>query len=115
VDNELHSQKRAQQNTKDFFVFAAHTGMHYQEVKELRQKHIIEEEDIKYIVNSRTKNGHKSIIHLLPAAQEIIKEHANLPQRGTKLLDLYSNQKINQHLKLIAKEYSITKKLSCKR
>jgi site-specific recombinase XerD len=107
-------KKEAQQNAKDFFVFAAHTGMHYQDVKELTQEHIIEEEDIKYIVKSRTKNGHKAIIHLLPAAQEIIKEHANLPQRGNKLVHLYSNQKINQDLKIIARECGITKKLTCK-
>ena len=107
-------KKEAQQNAKDFFVFAAHTGMHYQDVKELTQEHIIEEDGIQYIVKSRTKNGHKSIIHLLPAAQEIIKEHDNLPQRGNKLLHLYSNQKVNQHLKIIAKECGITKKLTCK-
>jgi site-specific recombinase XerD len=107
-------KNEAEQNAKDFFVFAANTGMHYQDVKELKEEHIIEEDDINYIVKRRTKNGHKSILHLLPIAQEIIDAHEKLPKRGNKLLYLYTNQKINLHLKVIAKECGIAKKITCK-
>jgi integrase len=48
------------------------------------------------------------------AAQEIIEGHEKLPKRGNKLLYLYTNQKINLHLKVIAKECGIAKKITCK-
>lgn len=104
----------AQQVARDFFLFAAYTGMHFADIKNLRMEHIHTEGEDQYIKIHRQKNHNPTIIPLLPQASAIINAHAELPRRNYELLLLYSNQKVNYNLKLIAKECGIEKNLTCK-
>lgn len=111
---EFIPNSNAQMIAQDFFLFAAHTGMHYADVKNLRAEHIHKDGEAFYILIRRQKNRNDVTIPLQSEALRILEKHESLPKRNGELLQLYTNQKINENLKSIAKACGINKRLTCK-
>ncbi|PZW42713.1 site-specific recombinase XerD [Mesonia algae] len=108
-------EKKGIELTKDIFVFACYTGLSYMDVKKLTWNHIHSpDQKQQWIYTKRQKTNTSVRIPLLPEAEAIILKY----QQGAKnsitenLLPIYSNQKTNQYLKVIAKKLKIRKKLS---
>jgi len=96
---------------RDMFVFACYTGLAYAEVFKLSNEHIVKGDDgEQWIRIRRTKTDNKSIIPILPKAQEILSKYSLNPDN--KLLPVISNQKMNAYLKEIADLCGITKTLT---
>ncbi|SDR92951.1 site-specific integrase [Gramella sp. MAR_2010_147] len=100
---------------RDIFIFACYTGLAYADVKALNKNHLHFGIDGKqWIYTRRSKTNTTVRIPLLEEAEKILdryKDHPKADQNNT-LLPVYSNQKINQYLKEVAKEIKIKKNLS---
>lgn len=99
---------------RDFFLFVCFTGLHYSDVQSLRTYHILTRNGRKWILKDRTKNGEEALLPLLKAAEKIVERHKSLPKVGDELLKMYSNQKTNQYLKLLAEECEVSANLTCR-
>lgn len=105
--------KKAHQITRDIFVFACYTGLSYIDVKLLSDKNIVRGIDGNYwIFSKREKTGEALKIPLMNKALDILREYKDQYLKDEGLLPIYSNQKMNQYLKEIAKELKIRKNLS---
>ena len=108
LENHKFSQKRLEQ-VKDMFVFCCYTGLPYQEMSILTQKHIVKKFDGKLWIDMfRQKTKRQFSIPLLPKAISIIEKY----QDDKRLLPVVSNQKFNSYLKEIAEIIGIEKKLT---
>jgi site-specific recombinase XerD len=108
LENHKFSQKRLEQ-VRDMFVFCCYTGLPYQEMSILTQKHIVKKFDGKlWIELYRQKTKKYLSIPLLPKAISIIEKY----QDDKKLLPVISNQKFNSYLKEIAEIIGIEKNLT---
>jgi integrase len=80
---------------RDMFIFACYTGLAYSDLIKVNKDDIFEEGGDLCIVDRRQKTGSDYSIVLLPKALEILERyHYNI--------NLMSNQKCNENLKLIA-------------
>ena len=93
-------------SVRDLFLFQVYTGLSYADMTGLTTENIeVGIDNKQWIVINRHKTGERSAITLLPVALEIlIKYNYRLPH--------YSNQKLNEYLKEVAKLCNITKKLT---
>ncbi len=108
LENHKFSQKRLEQ-VRDMFVFCCYTGLPYQEMSILAQKHIVKKFDGKLWIDMfRQKTKRQFSIPLLPKAISIIEKY----QDDKRLLPVVSNQKFNSYLKEIAEIIGIEKKLT---
>ena len=108
LENHKFSQKRLEQ-VRDMFVFCCYTGLPYQEMSILTQKHIVKKFDGKLWIDMfRQKTKRQFSIPLLPKAISIIEKY----QDDKRLLPVVSNQKFNSYLKEIAEIIGIEKKLT---
>ncbi len=100
---------------KDIFLFACYTGLSYIEVKLLKGSDIVigfDGED--WIRTKRKKTKTPVSVPLLPPAKRILEKYADFPDvnNGYTLLPVYSNQRVNKYLKIIATEAQIKKHLT---
>ncbi|UGS23137.1 site-specific integrase [Flavobacterium channae] len=108
LENHKFFQKRLEQ-VRDMFVFCCYTGLPYQEMSILTQKHIVKKFDGKLWIDMfRQKTKRQFSIPLLPKAISIIEKY----QDDKRLLPVVSNQKFNSYLKEIAEIIGIEKKLT---
>lgn len=108
LENHKFSQKRLEQ-VRDMFVFCCYTGLPYQEMSVLNQKHLVNKFDGKLWIDMfRQKTKRQFSIPLLPKAISIIEKY----QDDKRLLPVISNQKFNSYLKEIAEIIGIEKKLT---
>lgn len=99
---------------RDLFLFSCYTGLSYIEVKNLKQDSIVKGFDGEDWISVRRKKTNTPVrVPLLKEAQEILKKYANHPRENeTILLPIFSNQKVNAHLKTIAKKIKLNKHLT---
>ncbi|WP_194768842.1 site-specific integrase [Tamlana sp. I1] len=100
---------------KDMFLFACYTGLSYIEIKSLTRKGIVEGVDGKLWIDVRRKKTKTKVkVPLLPQALEILNKYMNNVDYDSSscLLPVFSNQKVNQHLKTIIKEVGIGKSVT---
>ncbi|WP_308130940.1 site-specific integrase [uncultured Flavobacterium sp.] len=106
------SQSRLQY-VKDMFVFCCYTGLAFNEMSKLEEKHIINGFDgNKWIKIIREKTHKEVSIPLLPEALSIINKNQYVSQSENRLFQLISNQKFNSYLKEIAEIVGIEKRLT---
>lgn len=99
--NNLHE---GQKQVRDIFLFACYTGMAYIDVKQFSKKNLITNADgSTYIHKPRQKTGQLSIIPLLPPAEKILLRYSPTGNVADFDWKVITNQKINEHLKDIAK------------
>ncbi|WP_299555265.1 site-specific integrase [Seonamhaeicola sp.] len=100
---------------RDVFIFACYTGLCYIEVKNLKKNHIVSGVDgEQWIMVRRQKSGTPVKLPLLDEAKEILEKYADFPcaENDYSLLHVFSDQKINQYLKKIARLCKIEKNLT---
>jgi len=100
---------------KDIFLFSCFSGLAYADVKNLKQKDIVQGNDGQQWLNSRRLKTHITArIPLLDAAAKVIEKYKNHPQviLDNRVLPVLSNQKMNAYLKEIADCCEISKNLT---
>lgn len=106
---------RGQAIVRDIFLFACYTGLCYIEVKLLTLGDIVTGIDGQEWINVKRKKTKTPVrVPLLPQAKIILDTYADFPEvkNGYSLLPVYSNQKINKYLKIIAGIAGINKHLT---
>ena len=99
--------------TRDVFVFSCYTGLSYTDVKSLTDHNIVRGIDGDYwIFTQREKTEQPVKIPLLNKALDIIKKYDTDAESNSKLLPVYSNQKLNANLKGITALLEINKSIS---
>jgi site-specific recombinase XerD len=117
TDHELELIQRAELTTeglvlaRDAFLLSCYTGLAYADLKSLKKDQIIIEHGEQWIKTYRTKSKVRAEIMVLPAAQKIIDKYKNYPVSSINglVIPLRTNQKVNEHLKTIAKLSGIKK------
>ncbi len=98
-------------NVRNIFIFSCYTGLSYIDMKQLTKDNIIYGIDGKrWISFYRQKTSEPVKVPLLSKALEILEKY-NDPE--TRLLPVYSNQKLNTYIKEIALLCNINKNLTC--
>ncbi|TSE03990.1 site-specific integrase [Aquimarina algiphila] len=100
---------------RDVFVFSCYTGLCYIEVKNLNNKDIMNGIDgEQWIMVRRQKSNTPVKLPLLDEAKAILEKYASYPsiENNYSLLRVFSDQKVNQYLKKIAKLCNIEKNLT---
>jgi site-specific recombinase XerD len=80
---------------RDMFIFACYTGLAYSDLIKVSKEDIVQRGDQLCIIDRRQKTGQQYVIVLLPKALEIL-------ERYRYNINLMSNQKCNDYLKIIA-------------
>lgn len=83
------------EKVRDMFIFACYTGLSYSDLVKIRKEDIIKQGDDYCIKDKRLKTNVPYTIVLLPQAMDILRKY-------NYCLNLMSNQKCNENLKLIA-------------
>jgi len=117
TDHELELIQRAELTTeglvlaRDAFLLSCYTGLAYTDLKSLKKDQIIIEHGEQWIKTYRTKSKVRAEIMVLPAAQKIIDKYKNYPVSSINglVIPMRTNQKVNEHLKTIAKLSGIKK------
>lgn len=102
----LSISKSSLRLVRDVFIFSCYTGLSYIEIKNLKRSDIvtgIDEEQWIMVRRQKTKTPVK--LPLLDEANDILEKYSDYPtdKNNYLLLPVFSNQKINQYLKEIAK------------
>ncbi len=109
----LETKKATLAKTRDIFIFSCYTGLCYIDVKHLTKDQLVRGIDgNQWIHTAREKTATPVKIPILPKAQEILFNYKVQEKTTGLLLPVYSNQKINQYLKEIARILNIKKKLT---
>ncbi len=83
------------EKTRDMFIFSCYTGLAYSDLIKIKKEDVFQKGDDYCIRDRRTKTGNQYTIVLLPKALAILRKY-------NFNLNLLSNQKCNEQLKLIA-------------
>lgn len=83
------------EKARDMFIFACYTGLAYSDLIKVNRKEIFMEGEDMCIIDKRLKTGTPYTIVLLPKAVEILEKY-------NYDINLMSNQKCNEYLKLVA-------------
>jgi integrase len=100
------------QIVRDIFIFSCYTGLAYIEVKLLKKSDIVMGIDGEEWINVRRKKTNTPVkVPLLEEAKRILDSYSYFPNinNGHSLLPVYSNQKVNEYLKILAKRVHIKK------
>jgi len=111
----LRPESKKLELTRDLFIFSCFTGLAYSDVRSLKAHEIVRTIDgVDWIKTHRTKTKTKANIPLLPIPKNIISKYVRLQDLHPDelIFKVYSNQKINDYLKVLAKLAKIEKKVS---
>ena len=111
----VNTDKEHLERVRDWFIFSCFTGLAYVDVKKLKRTDVVRTSDgVEWIKTRRTKTNSKSSIPLLPIPKSIIIKYADLDKlnKDDLIFDLYSNQKVNQYLKEVAKMAGVDKNVT---
>ena len=112
----MHSlTKSSLRLVRDVFIFSSYTGLSYIEIKNLKRSDIVTGIDgEQWIMVRRQKTNTPVKLPLLDEANEILDNYSDHPtiENNYSLLPVFSNQKINQYLKEIAKLCNTGKNLT---
>jgi integrase len=93
-------------------VFSCYTGLSYTDVQHLQKADIVQGNDGKlWIDRQRVKTGYEFNVPLLDIPLAILEKYADHSSRD-RLLDIPSNQKVNDYLKELAAMCGIEKPLT---
>lgn len=101
--------------SKDIFVFACYTGLSYNEVKNLRKKHIVIGIDGDWWINiRRQKSKTKEQIPVLEEAEAVLSKYKKFADKNPEALVLPTptNVTLNRDVKVLAKMANIDKHLT---
>jgi site-specific recombinase XerD len=100
------------EKVRDLFVFSCYTGLSYTDVQHLQKADIVQGNDGKlWIDRQRVKTGNEFNVPLLDIPLAILEKYADHSSRD-RLLDIPSNQKVNDYLKELAAMCGIEKPLT---
>ena len=109
----LNLERETLSRTRDIFIFSCYSGLSYGDAKSLERRHIVKGIDgNNWIVKEREKTGKLFKVPILPRVKAILKKYQSESKVSGFLLPVYSNQKINQYLKELAKQSKISKRLT---
>ena len=110
----LSNLKQRIAESRDAFVLACYTGLAYADLKRMKQDNVYFDNGELWIKIYRQKSKVRADIMLLNPAKRIIEKYKDDPrvELGTIIIPMISNQKINDHLKIIAKAAGIKKILT---
>ncbi|MCL6219916.1 site-specific integrase [Zunongwangia pacifica] len=109
----LNLERETLSRTRDIFIFSCYSGLSYGDAKSLERRHIVKGIDgNNWIVKEREKTGKLFKVPMLPRVKAILKKYQSESKVSGFLLPVYSNQKINQYLKELAKQSKISKRLT---
>ncbi|HKL90459.1 MAG TPA: site-specific integrase [Allomuricauda sp.] len=111
----LHIEESGIAIVKDIFLFACYTGLSYIEVKLLKHGDIVTGIDGDEWINVKRKKTKTPVrVPLLFKAKAILDKYSYHPNidNGNTLLPVYSNQKVNKYLKVIAAKAQINKHMT---
>lgn len=112
LETHIFVQKRLEQ-VRDMFIFCCYTGLAYNEMNRLDDKHIETGFDgNKWIKMTREKTNKEISIPLLPKATQFLEKHKDSSNKSGKALPEISNQKFNSYLKEIAVVVGLDKTLT---
>lgn len=110
---QLELAEKGADLVRDIFMFACFTGLSYIEVKLLRPGDIVSGIDGELWIDVRRQKTKTPVkVPLLPRARCILEKYEAFPKKENTLLPVYSNQKVNQYLKVIAQKAGIDKHLT---
>lgn len=110
MEKELPSERL--EKVRDLFIFSCYTGLSYTDVYHLEKADLVRDTDGKlWIDRERMKTGNEFNVPLLDVPLAILEKHADHSSKG-RLLDIPSNQKVNDYLKEIAAMCGIDKPLT---
>ena len=95
-----------QKTVLQYFLFACYTGLRYQDIKELKGIHIVENTRIE---KTMQKNGRGVTVELSNRAKALLPK---IELKASPVFRVYSNQPTNRELKVLAKLAKITKNVS---
>ncbi|HAF30563.1 MAG TPA: hypothetical protein DCG75_16085 [Bacteroidales bacterium] len=95
---------KPQKNVLKYFLFSCYTGLRYQDIKNLKHKHI----DGKMIKITMNKTKHQVKIPLIENAKKLIEEK----DPEMHIFRVFANQVTNRYLKEIMSEAKINKRIS---
>ncbi len=109
-DKKLVSERL--EKVRDLFVFSCYTGLSYADVQHLQKSDIVRGFDGKlWIDRQRIKTGNEFNVPLLDIPLAILEKYADTSSKD-RLLDIPSNQKVNDYLKELAAMCGIEKPLT---
>lgn len=100
---------------RDLFLFSCYTGLSYIEVKLLKQGDIVKGIDGDFWIDVKRKKTNTPVkVPLLYDAKLVLDKYRDFPklENDDSLLPVFSNQKVNAYLKLVAKKAKIHKKVT---
>jgi len=100
---------------RDLFLFSCYTGLSYIEVKLLKQGDIVKGVDGDFWIDVKRKKTNTLVkVPLLYDAKMVLDKYRDFPklENDDSLLPVFSNQKVNAYLKLVAKKAKIHKKVT---
>jgi len=106
------SSKDKLNRVKDVFIFSCYTGLAYIDLVNLTASNLCIGMDGEYWIKTfRQKTDVPVNVPILPQAMKVIEKYKNDPVVANKkhLVPLFTNQKINEYLKEIARECNIQK------
>jgi site-specific recombinase XerD len=108
---ETEMPRESLELARDAFLLSCYTGLAYTDLKKLSKKQIVLEHGDLWIKTFRTKSKVKAEIMILPIAKQIIEKYKDYPASSLKdrIIPMASNQKLNHHLKEIARLCGIEK------
>jgi site-specific recombinase XerD len=110
---QLKFEEKGMELVRDIFLFACYTGLSYIEIKLLKPNGIVSGIDGELWIDvKRQKTKTEVKVPLLTKAKKILEKYADFPKNEDIVLPVYSNQKVNQYLKIIAQRANIDKHLT---
>jgi len=103
------------EKVRNIFLFSCYTGLAYIDVKQLLAEQLVLGIDGNYWLHTKREKTNEIVkIPLLPKAKAIIEKYADEMNYGasSKLLPVFSNQKMNSYLKVITKACGIHKNIT---
>ena len=109
----LSLERKDLERVRDIFIFQCYTGLSYIDIKRLEHKHIyIDDKEELWIKMERQKTGGSFSIPLLKPALRLLQAYKILYPDEDMVFPVLSNQKMNDHLKVLQELASISKNLS---
>jgi site-specific recombinase XerD len=101
------------QQVREVFLFQCYTGLSYADVKQLSMKHLHRLSEQEYCIKmNREKTKVAFTVPLLPQAMSILLNYIRVASTNKPILPVISNQKMNEHLKLLQELGGIPKNLT---
>ncbi len=108
----LELKRETLQHVRDVFLLQCYTGLSYSDVRQLALVHIYKGVSDTWIKMQRQKTKVSFSIPLLPPALLLINHYMNESMPQQPIMRVLSNQKMNEHLKIIQELAGISKNLT---